>query len=310
MKKYLLSLFLLLALCLTGCEDEAVEVSEGHMLYFLSNLEHRNTSGGDAICAVPADTTGLNAMGTKEAAVFLLRQLEKSKGGCISPLPEGVTVNKVELQGRRAYVDMSSGYGELTGIDLSLADYCITLTLCQLDEIASVFITSDGRAMLLRDSQVMLEQDVVLSGMEDIVSTVQVQLWFLDSENQLSLENRELELYEGQTMVEAVADALEEGPRDQEHSAIFPEGFELGSVWMDDGVCSISIPPESVKAIPKQIDLQEKILAAISRSYFSLEAVQELQLLVAGAEIGIFGHISVEPFSHRPPVNASVEIHE
>ena len=46
----------------------------------------------------------------------------------------------VEIRGSHAKVDLSAAYRSLSGIDLTLADYCVTLTLTQISAIRSVSI--------------------------------------------------------------------------------------------------------------------------------------------------------------------------
>ena len=58
-----------------------------------------------------------------------------------SPFPSGTTLLSLKLEGSRARVDLSSHYGTLSGMALTLADYCITLTLTQLPEITTVSVT-------------------------------------------------------------------------------------------------------------------------------------------------------------------------
>ena len=41
-----------------------------------------------------------------------------------SPIPEGTALKSLKVSGRRAQIDLSAQYARLTGIDLSLADYC------------------------------------------------------------------------------------------------------------------------------------------------------------------------------------------
>ena len=287
---------LLLAAACGGGETE----TEGTVLYYLSDLDSAAAAGSDAIRPVPVRLEGLEDMETEEAVALVLERLGESGDGYASPLPRGTGVNEIFLLGRRVYVDLSRNYGNLTGIDLSLSDYCITLSLSRVPGVASVTITVEGQPLPLRDSQVLMEQDVLLSGMEDVVSTVAVELWFLDGEGALAREGRELELYEGQTLVEGVADALEEGPRERGHSPILPEGFTLRTVWLEEGVCFLSVSGESMAALPEEPEAQRRILEAVSRSFLALEPVEELRFLVDGEETDLFGQIPTADYSRRP----------
>ncbi len=295
----LLPALLSLALLLAGCGRHPAEDAPDITLYYIA-ADLADTAGGDAIRAVPASIEGLEELETWEAAALLLSRLAESGDGWVSPLPAGVTVEDIALQGRRVYVDFSRGYGSLTGIRLSLADYCVALSLCQLEEVSSVYITAAGQPLSLRGSQVLMEQDVVLSGMEDIVRTVAVSLWFLDGGGALVQEQRELELYEGQTLAEALAAALEEGPQDRGRSAVLPAGFTIRSVRVEDGVCWLNILSDSMALLPEAAADQEIVLQAISRTFLALESVQELRLLVDGTETDFFGQVHMAPYSVLP----------
>ena len=78
-----------------------------------------------------------------------------------------MTLRSLELQDQRAVVDFSSGFGQLGGVDLTLADYCLTLSLTALEGITSVTVTVQGRTMAQQPKQVLRERDVLLSTMDD-----------------------------------------------------------------------------------------------------------------------------------------------
>ena len=58
-------------------------------------------------------------------------------------------------------IDLSEAYGGLSGADLTLADGCIVLTLCQLSEVERVYLTVEGRPRPFRD-QLLSAADFLL----------------------------------------------------------------------------------------------------------------------------------------------------
>lgn len=60
-------------------------------------------------------------------------------------------------------VDFSEHYSGLTGISLTLADYCVALTLCQLEGVDCVEITSAGRTINYRSHQLLSPEDAIFS---------------------------------------------------------------------------------------------------------------------------------------------------
>ena len=59
-------------------------------------------------------------------------------------------------------VNLSEQYGALTDVSLTLADYCIVLTLSQVEGVESVEITAQGHWASYRSHQQMAAGEAVL----------------------------------------------------------------------------------------------------------------------------------------------------
>ena len=187
----------------------------------------------------------------------------------------------MEVRGSHAKVDLSSAYRNLSGIDLTLADYCITLTLTQLSAIRSVSILVRGQELSYRDSQRFRPRDVLLSSTEDVVATVDVTLYAIAPEGSLAAVPRTLDLYEGDTQAEVLVTALRQGPWDKDWRSALPDWFSIQSVWLDDGICYANLLSSTV---PEDADREEAGLAlqALRDSLASLDSVREVRILVNG----------------------------
>ena len=78
-------------------------------------------------------------------------------------IPSGVTLRKWTLYNGLLTVDFSSGYGVLSGIDLTLADYSVVLTLTQLEG-------AEGEMLSFRDHQRLTAEEAwsaLQSGMSE-----------------------------------------------------------------------------------------------------------------------------------------------
>lgn len=184
-------------------------------------------------------------------------------------------------QGPRALVDLSSAYSTLSGVELTLADYAIALTLTQLPEIASVSIMVRGKELAYRTTQRFSPRDVLLSSTEDVVGTVEAHLYFRDSRGNLTAEERTLELYEGDTQVAAVLQGLEEGPRDRSLLPVIPEGFRAKSVWLEEDVCYVNLSAALLAELPEETEMAP-VVRAMALSLKSLDTVGEVRFLVDG----------------------------
>jgi len=294
--KKLLSIFLCAVLLLVGCAHlhGTEEEGEAYQLYFLAK-DLKAVPGDGALQAEKAYLVDTESMNTQQMAAFLMEELLKGplNESLKNTIPVGTTLESVEIRGSQAIVDMSAAYGSLSGVGLTLADYAIALTLTQLPEIMSVKITVRGKELDYRDRQTFTARDVLLAPQGDVVSTVDAVLYFLDASGYLRAEERTLELYEGDTQVIAVARALENGPENKELQAVFPEGFRLKTVWLEEDTCYVNLSSALLSNLSDDTQLS-MALFALSRSLCSLETVRETRFLVDGEFARTYGPVNIE----------------
>lgn len=274
----ILASLLAFAACSGGAQDEE---ESGYALYFLSDPD--SSGGGDAIAAASERFIPDETMDTEDCVRALMEHLlaGPDEAALRSPIPDGTMLRSLSVSGRRAEIDLSAQYARLSGIDLSLADYCITLTLSQLANVNAVRITANGSELPYRKTQVLLAADTLLSSRESGLRPITVQLYFLDSKTgALRAEQQTLALYEGQTRVNALLEALSQGPEDDSLEALLPEDFSVISSRIEDGVCYLSIPASA--ELPQDKTARELVIASIERSILSLSGVEEVQILMEG----------------------------
>lgn len=300
-KKALAALMAALAVlpaCSVPAEPEQGE--EGTVLYYL--LPADEARGGDRIAArwedlaLPEDADGL-----AEAQAVVERLIEGPADGVMfSPMPEGLELLNLELRDRTAYVDFSGELRDLSGVELALADYCLTLSLTALESVRAVTVTAQGRPLGQQPKQVFYERDVLLSDMGDVLQTVEISLYFLNADGALAAENRVISLYEGQTLAEALVAALLEGPENRNLLRALPEGFAVNYVRVDNGICYVSLPASSLNMLPADEQTQRMALWSLADSLYSLDSVTEICLLADGEELEFFGSIPVESVAVKP----------
>lgn len=284
MKKLPLFILALLAalVAFASCAKSSQEDEEsGYALYFLSDLDA--SGGGDAIAASSVRFTPDETMSTEDCVRALMELLlaGPDEAALHSPIPEGTALRSLKVSGRRAEIDLSAQYARLSGIDLSLADYCITLTLSQLPNVNAVSITANGSELPYRKTQVLLSADTLLSSRESGLRPITVQLYFLDSETgELRAEQQTLALYEGQTRVNALLEALAQGPEDDSLLSLLPEDFSVISSRIENGVCYLSIPANV--SLPEDEGTRALLFGSLEKSILSLSGVDEVQILIEG----------------------------
>jgi germination protein M len=166
---------LLLSL-LTGCAAQKQETGQkGLSLYYLASPDL--SAGGDAIAEYASGIEADAGEDVEQLARTLTETLLQTPEDptLSSPFPGGTQLLGLRVSGKQAQVDLSSQYARLSGVELSLADYCLTLTLTQLDGVNAVSITANGRALPYRKTQLFTAADPLLSSREDALRPVTVQ---------------------------------------------------------------------------------------------------------------------------------------
>ena len=152
MKRWTMCLLLGLLLLLGSCSTAAVK--GGYQLYFASGLED-----GSAILSEPYQ--GEADPGPRELMEALLSGPTEEELN--SPFPSGVSLRSWGLEEGVLVLNLSEQYGGLTDISLTVADYCIVLTMSQLDGVEAVEINVAGQPVSYRNHQILTREEAVLS---------------------------------------------------------------------------------------------------------------------------------------------------
>lgn len=164
MKKQILSLTLTgLLLGLGGCAHTSQTGAAGDYKVYFSALEDQNAAMavGYETWEQPEDTQPVSG---------LLQALFQgpTTQDLTSPFPDGVRLLSWELLDEGClHLDLSEQYGSLTGIELTVADACLTLTLCQVADVDSVYVTVEGSEIPYRPIQQLTPADLLLSNGQD-----------------------------------------------------------------------------------------------------------------------------------------------
>lgn len=150
----ILSLLVFLTVLASGCSRAAEEASPTYSVYFLSRQVDRVRA------LVPEERTLPPDMDPVEGLLTLLLE-GPSDEDLTSPIPDGVTLRSWTLADGLLTVDFSARYASLSGVSLTLADYSVAETLCQLEEVEAVEITAEGDYLPYRDHQRLTAEDTL-----------------------------------------------------------------------------------------------------------------------------------------------------
>ena len=211
--------------------------------------------------------------------------------GLVSPIPAEVELLGWAMDGRVAEVELSAAYGGLSGIDRTLADYCVTLTLTQLGWVDGVRILC-GRGW--EDYRVLRTGDVVFSGAEEEPVDVPATLYFRRTgSGALGAELRVFRLTEDEAPAKAVLEALVRGPEDAGLEGLLPPGLTVLSAGLADGVCYANLSAVFLEEIPSGRAEQELLVSSIVETLCSLDQVDGVQILVEGQLLERYGDLTL-----------------
>ena len=283
------------ALCASGCVSAARHTPEGETLAVYYAAAPEDVPGGDILTAaqVPWNEQGsLPARKQAEEAMKLLL------GGCeeegfTSPLPEGTRLLDCTVSGSAAVVDLSAEYGQLTGMKQTIADYCVALTLTQIEPIRMVRILVNGQELSRRHGSTLLAGDALLTSTEDVVRTFAARLYFRGADGELTGEDRLLTLYEGESRGAVILNALLSKPENGEMEVLLPQDFAALSFRTEDGVCLMNLPASDEELLPEDPEQQAMLVESIVRSLCSLDDVDAVQIVVDGEMRGTLGTVDI-----------------
>ena len=295
MKRLMITLLAAVMLwSVSGCAA-AQKAQEGVTLAVYYAAEPESVRGGDILATASVDWAGQTDLPVEEQARAALELL---LGGCeepnfVSPIPKGTQLLSCTVDGGRATVDFSAAYGQLSGMDLTIADYCVTLTLTQIRQIYTVHILVNGRELAYRSNSTFLATDVLMSSMDDVVRSFTARLYFAGADGQLTAEDRLLTLYEGQSRTAVVMDALLNGPETTELQPLLPVDFAVLGLRTENNVCYLNLPGADEVLLPADAAAQETLVQSIVRSLCSISGVNQVQILLDGEIRSTFGAVDV-----------------
>jgi len=211
-----------------------------------------------------------------------------------SPFPEGTRLLGWTLENGSLLVDLSKEYGTLKGFELTAANYCLTLTLCELPQVERVSISVEGEP-LGSDYWTELEvEQAMLSGAEERPVEVSADLYFPRAVGRgLGVEARVFHLTEGDVLAEAVMLALLSGPEDEEFSSAIPEGTQLLSLRLEDGVCRVDLSHVLLDGLPEGQEAPTLLVYSIVNTLGNLSSVDSVSLLVEGEPLTRLGDMEI-----------------
>lgn len=280
----LAALLFLLCACTAAQEEK-----DGPVLWFTGDVSDWENSSYSAVKSVPYSGTL-----TVERMMSALLAGPDRDSGLTSPFPSGTRLLGWQADDGLLWIDLSGEYGGLGGIRLTLADYCITMTLSQLSGVERVSITVNGQKLNYRYRQELEAGQAVLTGAEERPVEKSAVLYFPRAAGRgLGFETRVFQVTESDVFAELVTQALLDGPQEETLAAVFPEGTELRSVRMEEGVCVLDLSREMLDGMPEKAEGQNLLIYSVVNTLGNLESVDAVRFQVEGEDLTAYGAVKL-----------------
>lgn len=286
-------LLLLCAALLAAGGCAAPEQAEGGGQSYLIYYSALNDPEGES--AVAAEERAL-PQGQEPIPGLMTLLMQRPQGTDLAtPFPSGLKLLDWTLEEGQLHLDLSEQYYSLSGVDLTLADACLTLTFSQLEEVESVYVTVEGHELPYRTIQQLTAGDILLAGGAEEPMALGVELWYLRQNGQaLGMERRQIVKTVDQTVVQAVLAAWAEGPEEDGLTSCLPEGSQILSVELRNGVCTVDLSPEFIEGLPQDEKTAALMVYAMVNTLCGVDGVEAVQLYVEGQPAPAVGSLPLD----------------
>lgn len=274
---------LLLLVSLPACGSGEKD-TDGFLVYYAATANSKEKS------AVVGERWVLPQEGDAVEAALDRLEAEPVTPGLVSPYPTGTKVNSWRREGTTLYVDFNEPYSRLTGVQLTLADYCTVLTLTQLEEIDQVCITADAEELPERTHQMLRAEDVLLQDKNQTPVVLQIHLWFPTSSGNLGAELREITVPEDSGRVMAALQALCAGPTTKNYETFLPESTQGVSSWMEGDTCYLNLSSAWVEFLsgPEAAAERDVAFRAIAGTLVELDGITTVRFMKEGRFLSVW----------------------
>lgn len=266
----------LLFLC-SGCtglnESEKVE------LEFYYRVSNDIPSGK----ALTSETKYLESDSIPAIMEALLEGPRKASG-TMRTFPENVKLRSYAMNEGILTLDLSEPFASLSGYDLMLAQYCIVLTLAQIENVDGISISVDGKKVPGGASGILTPTNVIFNGETQDPYTISSQLYFPTKEGVgMGVEYRTITVNSmdavGQS--QGVLRELISGPKEPELYPCLAGGtMQVSSI--QGNVCTVTIDEEALgNLISDEATFQLKLYSIVN-SLTELAGIDKVVFLLHG----------------------------
>jgi germination protein M len=289
MRRFCLALFLPLALLISACTSSiSGSGSPGEIPVYRVVSEEKQASGE----LISFENVDVPKGGSPLRTAIDALNSPAQQTGLVSAIPPDVQISAISVERGVASVRVSAGYQLLSGMERTLINSCITLTLCTLEDIGSVSIYAEGSTGAA--AEFLTAESVLLYDTEAIPYEKQLRLYFPDIGGEyLRSEYHTLTVDTNTPLERYIIEELLRGPYDSTLLEAIPDDVTLLSIVTEDDLCTVEFSGEFLENMSASPAEARLTIYSIVNSLTALKEIARVQFLVEGEPLLSYGHVSL-----------------
>ena len=214
--------------------------------------------------------------------------------GLVSPFPKGTELVSASVSNGVLSLELTDAFANLSGVDLSLALSCISMTFSQLEGVEAVELSTEhlpigGQAKIRLDRDQILLEDNSLEMAENTLN-----VYYADERYRYLIAAEEKTKLEGTEEQAAFAiSMLGAKPQNDSLHATLPEGTEILDLSIEDGLCIVDFSADFYRNRPSSEAEERLTILSIVDTLTEFKEIENVQLYVEGEALSTYSRMDL-----------------
>ena len=171
MKRYWISILVVLLLfSFCGCKSKGTDFVEPVTFYYCNDITSNEISGNDFYNIFVGETREGSGYINNLQTLLLLYLRGPADAALVNPFPDNLQILSLHEENLHVSLIVSDEFASLTGLDLTLACTCLSMTVMELTGCNSVLIAAESAPLDEKDSITMTRDMLVFFDNTYVVS--------------------------------------------------------------------------------------------------------------------------------------------
>lgn len=211
-----------------------------------------------------------------------------------SPFPRGTTFVSARMQDRTLKITVSSQLAELSGMNLTLALSCISMTFTQLAQIDAVEISAEDALLGGQESVLIEDGSILLEDNSLQLAENKLTVYYADSKYRYLIP-----VVYGTKREELTDQAiyalqlLANDPEQDDLRKTMPSDTDILDLSVEDGLCIVDFSHDFYRNRPQSAASERMTILSIVNTLTQFEEIAEVQFYVEGQSVPLYSNMDL-----------------